>query len=143
MIVYRITRAQYADSLDGKGAARSNSNRWNSRGTEILYASESEALARAELSGHVNLSLLPDAVLMKIQIPEDEIEIVSDLPEGWTEVPPLSISKTIGDEFVNEGRHMGIAVPSRYDKTKYNYLLNPAFKFFSEKVKILEVIKLK
>lgn len=143
MIVYRITSAKYARQLNGKGAAQSNSNRWNSKGTEMLYTAESEGLARAELSGHINIALLPDPVLIEIEIPEFDIHEIKPLPQDWSRIPPASSSKRIGDRFILENKYLGVKVPSRYDVLQYNYLLNPHFKEFDEKVKIVDITGLK
>ena len=48
MKVFRLTRKKYAEILNGKGASKSG-NRWNSKGTEIIYTAESRSLAMAEL----------------------------------------------------------------------------------------------
>jgi hypothetical protein len=55
--------------LSGKGAALSG-NRWNSKGTELIYCADSRALAMAEVAVHVSLSILPkDYVMVEIVIP--------------------------------------------------------------------------
>ena len=46
MTIFRITKEQYAKAFNGKGAARYG-NRWNSKGTEVIYCAESRALAFA------------------------------------------------------------------------------------------------
>jgi len=142
MLVYRITLKKYARHLDGSGASKSTINRWNSKGTEIIYTSESESLARAELAGHVNLSLLPNPTLNVIKIDLKNVQIAS-FPVDWDCTPPATSSKMIGDNFVREAKHLAIKVPSRYDITKFNILINPNHPDFKKCIKIVKVSKLK
>ncbi|MCK4561845.1 MAG: RES family NAD+ phosphorylase, partial [Flavobacteriaceae bacterium] len=84
MQVYRLSRKKYASELSGIGASKSG-NRWNSKGTEIIYCASSRALAMAEVSVHLSLITLPnDFVMLEINIPKSiTIEILNekDLPE--------------------------------------------------------------
>jgi len=58
MRIFRLSRKKYASELSGIGASKSG-NRWNSRGTEIIYCANSRALAMAEVSVHISLTTLP------------------------------------------------------------------------------------
>jgi RES domain-containing protein len=42
MIVYRLAKAKYSNDLSGKGAEKTG-GRWNSKGTALLYTSESQS----------------------------------------------------------------------------------------------------
>lgn len=143
MIVYRITKAKYAEKLDGKGAAQSDINRWNSKGTEIIYTAESEALARAELSGHINIMTVSDLVLVEIEIPANGIADPDKLPGLWNSTPPGSTSKAIGDRFVTESNNLVLKVPSRYDEKQSNFLINPNFPGFEKLVKVKAIKKIR
>lgn len=69
MRVFRLMREKYGIELSGKGAALSG-NRWNSKGTELIYCADSRALAMAEVAVHLPLSILPrDYVMFEIDIP--------------------------------------------------------------------------
>jgi len=142
MLLYRISRKKYSQQLDGSGASKSTINRWNSKGTEIIYTSESESLARAELAGHVNLSLLPNPALIVIEIDLKNVQVAS-LPEDWDSTPPANAAKKIGDKFVQDAKYLAIKVPSRYDTTKFNFLINPNHPDFEKSIKIVKVSKLK
>ena len=73
MRVFRLSKRKYSKELNGKGAAKSG-NRWNSKGTEIIYTAESRALAMAEVAVHLTLATLPsDYVLIEIEIPDNII----------------------------------------------------------------------
>ncbi len=128
--------------MNGKGASKSTINRWNSKGTEIIYTSGSESLARAELAGHVSMGLLPDPVLIVIEVASKNIP-APDPPEDWDVTPPGIASKKVGDLFIRKGKDLVVKVPSKYDSTQFNYLINPNHPDFSRDVKVIEMRELK
>lgn len=141
MKVFRLTRKKYAEILSGKGASKSG-NRWNSKGTEIIYTAESRALAMAELVVHLSLATLPkDFVMMEIDIP-DTIKVkelkLSELAENWNQHPPAISTQKIGDKFIDSITNCILKVPSAVVMGDYNYLLNPYHKDF-KKIKIIEI----
>lgn len=71
MRVYRITRAEYAQDLTGKGAAL-RGGRWNRRGIPMLYSANSTALAALELRVNIDIDL-PKLSRVVVEIPEDLI----------------------------------------------------------------------
>ncbi|MBA4300784.1 RES domain-containing protein [Algoriphagus alkaliphilus] len=128
MRVFRLMRKKYGIELSGKGAALSG-NRWNSRGTELIYTSESRALAMAEVAVHLSLSLLPkDYVMVEIEIPTS-ISIASmtigDLPPSWNSFPHMLDTQKIGDDFVAERKNCVLKVPSAVVPGDFNFLINP------------------
>lgn len=128
MLVFRLSRAKYANQLNGKGAAKSG-NRWNSKGTEIIYTAESRALAMAEVAVHLQLTNLPqDFVMLEIEIPENlvvgEID-TSDLDDNWSDNPPHLNSQKLGDLFIQSGATCILRVPSAIVPGDFNYLMNP------------------
>lgn len=138
MKVYRLSRKKYAGELSGKGAALSG-NRWNSKGVEMIYTSESRALAMAEVIVHLSLAVLPkDFVLLEIEIP-DAIAIKKlnpkDLPETWSAFPHHQATQQLGDEFIREGQYAVLQVPSAVVNGDSNFLINPFHPDF-KKIKI-------
>jgi len=128
MKVFRLSRIKYANELSGKGAAISG-NRWNSKGTEIIYTAESRALAMAEVLVHLSLSILPsDYMMLEVEIPDgvgiEEIAI-ADLEKGWNSHPPRTHTQFIGDQFIRENANSILMVPSAVVPGDSNYLLNP------------------
>ena len=142
MKLFRLSKKQYAKAFNGKGAAKSN-NRWNSKGTEIIYTAESRSLAMAEVAVHLTLATLPkNYVMITIHIP-DEIEIkkitLKKLDENWNIYPSHSKTKKIGDRFIDNLEFCVLKVPSAVAQGDFNYLINPYHTDF-KKIKIIEII---
>ncbi|WP_264530709.1 RES family NAD+ phosphorylase [Flavobacterium sp. N502540] len=142
MKVFRIEREKYLSStLAGIGASMSEGFRWNSLNTRMVYTAESRALATLEVSVHLDLSedLPLDRFYVEIEIP-DEITIqevrLEDLPEDWNSKPPILITQTIGDDFIDYNEAAILKVPSCIVPQEFNYLINPAHPD-SKKIKVV------
>ncbi len=139
MRVFRLTRSKYKIELSGKGAAKSG-NRWNSKGTEIIYCADSRALAMAEVAVHLSLATLPnDFVMLEIDIPSDVSKSslsVSKLPVDWNQFPHNIQTQQFGDDFIAKNKTCILKVPSAVVPGDFNYLINPAHKDFL-KIKIV------
>lgn len=136
MNVFRLTRSKYQHDFSGRGAAISGA-RWNSAGTEIIYTSESRALAMAEVAVHVALHELPDDyIMLEISIPDDIVfapEIDPEqLPADWKQFPPSLSTQLIGDRFIDANDHCLLRVPSAIVKGDYNILINPQHPDFAK-----------
>ncbi len=133
MQVFRLSRKKYASELSGIGASKSG-NRWNSKGTEIIYCADSRALAMAEISVHLSLVTLPkDFVMLEINIPKSvNIQVLSKkiLPENWNDFPHIYKTQQIGDNFIYASKIGVLKVPSAVVKGDFNYLINPHHKDF-------------
>jgi RES domain-containing protein len=141
MIVYRLAKGKNRRDLSGKGA-EIYGGRWNSKGTAILYTSQSRALAFAEVSMHIPLGIIPkDYFLVSIQIP-DKASVLKlteeDMPADWRSNPHSHSTQKIGDEFVRLGKFLALRVPSAVVPGEFNYLVNPAHPMMSE-VKVEKV----
>lgn len=141
MRVFRLSREKYSKELSGKGASKSG-NRWNSKGTEIIYTAESRALAMAEVAVHLTLATLPsDYIMMEIDIP-NTIKIKhlnpKDLPNNWRDHPPSNNTQKIGDDFIDTNDYCILKVPSAVVKGDFNLLINPNHKDFKS-IKISSV----
>ncbi len=143
MLVFRLSRKKYATELSGVGASKSG-NRWNSKGTEIIYCADSRALAMAEVSVHLSLATLPkDFMMLEINIPKIvAIEVLNEkkLPENWDIFPHTYKTQKIGDNFVYSKKGCVLKVPSAVVKGDFNYLINPHHKDF-KKIKITNSYK--
>jgi RES domain-containing protein len=134
MRVFRLIRKKYGLELSGKGAALSG-NRWNSKGTELIYCADSRALAMAEVAVHLSLSILPkDYVMVEIDIPS-YISITTlskeDLPANWSSFPHVLDTQHVGDAFVTERKNCVLKVPSAVVPGDFNFLINPHHPHFS------------
>jgi RES domain-containing protein len=135
MIVYRLSKGKYYRDLSGKGA-EIYGGRWNSKGTALLYTSESRALTFAEISMHIPLGIVPkDYFLITIQIPDatDIHELAeADMPADWRSNPHSDSTQKIGDEFATQLKHLVLRVPSAVVLGDFNYLINPSHPMMSE-----------
>ena len=138
MQVFRLSRKKYASELSGIGASKFG-NRWNSKGTEIIYCADSRALAMAEVSVHLSLVTLPkDFVMLEINIPKSitiNILKAEDLPENWNDFPHSNGTQKTGDDFIRSNEFCILKVPSAVVKGDFNYLINPHHNEF-KKIKI-------
>ncbi len=143
MRVFRLCKQKYAEVLNGKGAAKSG-NRWNTKGTEIIYTAESRALAMAEVAVHLTIASLPkNYVMMEIEVPEN-IAIksisVTELNSNWTNHPPNVTTQKIGDNFIDSSAYCLLKVPSAVVQGDFNYLINPHHEDFKQ-IKVFEITR--
>ena len=138
MIVYRLSKGQYANDLSGKGAELVG-GRWNSRGNAMLYTSQSIALCVTEIAVHVPLGILPkDYQLIHIEIPDEDLLEMKRLPKDWQSFPHSNSTQMIGDKFLKEHKHLVFKVPSAAVQGEFNYLVNPKHKNFNH-IKIVKI----
>jgi len=128
MEVYRIAKSSLSTDLTGLGA-RLYGGRWNRKGTEIIYTSESRALASLEFLVHVPLSLVPpDLMIISINIPSGlSIEHVSltDLPADWRSSPAPAALAEFGSTWAKSNKSFLLRVPSAIIDKEFNILINP------------------
>ena len=140
MIVFRLSKSRYAKDLSGAGSEKSG-GRWNSKGTPLLYTSESRALCTTEIAVHIPLGIVPnDYKLISIETPENSIHSLEldDLPVNWNTLPHIDATQQIGDKFVNEGEFLILKVPSVVVNGDFNFLINPRHEDF-KRLKIINI----
>lgn len=119
--------------FSGAGA-RDHGGRWNSPGTEVIYASASfscamlEQLARAGIGhlpkGQVWIEINAPAILIEVVEPEDNL--------GWDREDRLA-SQAYGDQWIREQRTAVLVVPSvAANGLEKNVIINPAHKDFGK-----------
>jgi len=125
-----VLREPYARTpFDGEGAYRYG-GRWSSPGVRLSYASEHQSLALLEYFVHLDKDDPPDDLVLAIADIPDELTlervVVSDLPANWRDpaVPP-ELAR-FGGDFVVQGKHCLLLVPSVLAPNENNVLLNPA-----------------
>ena len=125
---WRIVKsARVPSAFDGEGA-RLHGGRWNSPGTAVVYAAQSESLAALELLVHLQAShLLMSYSSIRVDFDDALVEVVNadKLPPEWRGHPPPSSLRSLGDRWVAEGRSVVLQVPSAVVSTELNYVLNP------------------
>ena len=140
MRVYRLSRSVHARDLTGRGAELSG-GRWNSKGTPMVYASDSIALSTAEIAVRTTLGNIPeDFVLVVYEIPENSVLKLedNDLPSDWKFYPLLPSTQRIGDSFIAKNRFLILKVPSAVVPAESNFLINP----YHKEIKKVELVRI-
>lgn len=128
MRAWRITSRKYAHAaFTGEGAARSP-GRWNSSGVPVVYVAGSMSTGILEILVHVNdRAYLAAFIAFEIEVPDQHIETLQDLPLDWRQLPepyPMSTQK-LGSEWALSLRSLALKVPSAVVPSEFNLLLNP------------------
>ena len=127
--LWRITKQKHAsNAFSGEGPRRFGA-RWNHRGTAVVYASDSLALAALELFVHLGRQGLQIRfVYFRIHVPAD-VSISSmdpkSLPADWRKKPPPTSTMDIGTHWADSNESAVLGVPSAIVPVGMNYLLNP------------------
>jgi RES domain-containing protein len=137
MLVYRLTKAKYAEDLSGMGAALAG-GRWNKKGRAVLYCSESPALSLLEIVVNIPPMFKPDLKLLTLEIPESSIFILEkeNLPDNWFHYPAPRILADIAETQYRNPEILALKVPSAVIHQNFNVLINPRSLHFSQ-IKII------
>lgn len=143
---WRIVKTRFAaDAFSGEGA-RLYGGRWNSPGIAMVYTAGSVSLATLELLVHLdNTSLLPSFPICPVDFDDSLVELLdlATLPPDWSQSPPPSSLKTIGDDWISRASSIVLRVPSAVIENENNYLVNPAHPDFRKLVMgTMEALKL-
>lgn len=141
MIVFRLTKTQYARDLSGKGAEQSG-GRWNHKGVPLIYTCESRALCVTEVAVHIPLNIVPkDYSLVEIEI-SDKVKVYELSPKKlqakWRAFPYRPYTKELLHDLLIAKKFLVIKVPSAVVQDSWNYLINPLHKDI-KMIKILAV----
>jgi RES domain-containing protein len=145
MKLYRIVQDKTRTSdLSGTGSFRFG-GRWNSKGTYMLYTSETSSLAYLESLVHFDKILIPPQLYI-VQLEVDDASPIYTLPgieykANWRKLSLLK-NQQRGDRWMNEKKYIGIKVKSAINSLEYNYLLNPLFPGFYDLVKVVSVTEI-
>jgi RES domain-containing protein len=126
---YHVLKKKWSgNAFDGEGA-RLFGGRWNSRGTSLVYLSESLPLAILEILVHLDDwdCLLKEYVYFEVEIPDEEVMVAPHrrLPRGWDAEPVAPVSQLYGDAWAAKRKSLALRVPSIVVRPEYNLLLNP------------------
>lgn len=120
-----------AEDMQGIGA-KMTGGRWNRKGTALVYAASTRALACLETVVHLAAGGLPlNRYLVQIDIPDDvwrmrQINTEKSVPVGWDALPAGKVSLDLGDAWVRGGASCILQVPSAIVPEESNLLINPA-----------------
>ncbi|SHN07793.1 RES family NAD+ phosphorylase [Mucilaginibacter sp. OK098] len=143
MIVYRIAKTlERAEDLSGFGSFKFG-GRWNSKGTYMLYTSENSSLAYLESLVHFNEADIPSNLyITSIEIKNSD-KLIYQLPDSkysakW-QLPENFENKLLGDKLMFNKQFLAIKVRSAINSSDYNFLLNPLFPGYHDKIIITSV----
>ncbi len=137
MLLYRITKAAYADKLVASGIE----NRWNSNGRFVIYAASSAALACLENVVHTSGMLLytQQYRLVIIEMPDQTERTIIEadlLPGNWKDLAQQSFTRKKGNEWYDARSSLLLQIPSAVIPSENNFVINTAHEDFM-RVKIL------
>jgi RES domain-containing protein len=145
MKLYRIVQDKSRTTdLSGTGSFRFG-GRWNSKGTYMLYTSETSSLAYLETLVHFDKILVPPQLYI-VQLEVDDAPPIYTLQDSeyranWRKLSLLE-NQQQGDRWMNEQKYIGIKVRSAINSIEYNYLLNPRFPRYYDFVKVALVTEI-
>lgn len=128
MWAYRLIKVKYdSNPLDPSGA-KNYGGRWNSKGTPVIYASDSISLSALELLAHLHQpEILNNYTLVSIHLPDEQVTSLDNnsLPNNWRDDPSPLSTALIGDEWIHRKISLGLLVPSTIVPQQNNVLINP------------------
>ncbi len=127
MIVYRLVHPRHSlTAFSGEGAFLAG-GRWNSPGVRVVYASSTVALTVLEaLAYRKARKPLTPRHLYRVVLDESQVTWLrpEELPEDWMAYPHPESTQAIGDDWVNRGETLALAVPSVLAPQESNLVLN-------------------
>ena len=140
MLVYRITRAKYADGLQASG----RENRWNRAKQYVIYASQSKALATLEMvanRGAIMEGALYRLLTIEISRPGDILTEVrtQELGNRWQNMENRPTTQEIGSRWYIEKSSVALKVPSVLVNGEYNFVINMDHPDFDKRVALKSV----
>ena len=135
MLLYRITKAKYADKLVASGFR----NRWNEDGQYVIYSSASRALACLENLVHRSHSGNDQLFRTMIIFIPDELSVHTvqekELPKNWHQ-GFCEACLNLGKAWYTENKYPILKTPSSIIPHEWNYILNTRHPDFN-KIKLV------
>ena len=134
MIVYRVTKAAYAETAFKGSRGR---GRWHRTGTPMVYAADAPATALLETLVHADRATLIDIPYVVFEIDFDPADLLlrlppNLLPSDWQAWPWPASTQEIGTYWFESQASVVLEVPCAVVPHHRNYLLNVQHPRFSE-----------
>ncbi|MDB5962733.1 MAG: hypothetical protein JWP59_4027 [Massilia sp.] len=128
MRLWRIAQQKYALDKLCTGTALYG-GRWNPPGMPALYCGASIAVCALEKFVHVGSGVLPDQMLVAVDLPDDCSVYMPDvdmLPRGWDALPTSLAAQVFGGSWLGAASQLAMKVPSAIVHEEFNMVINPA-----------------
>lgn len=102
-------------------------NRWNPKGTPMLYASMSLALCCLEILVHTTTEIMPPSLVWSWA----ELDDIKPLEFPW-DPHNETLTRQAGHNWINNKSELATLVPSSIIPVEYNVLLNPTHQRYYE-----------
>ena len=127
--LWRLVKAQRAESAFGGEGAYRFGGRWNSRGHRAVYASSTLSLALLEILVHLDSAAhVPELVALSIQVPLADIQRFKPSaarPDTMTFPWNLRETREWGDRWLKRASSPIMQMPSSIVPMENNFLINP------------------
>ena len=125
--LWRLVRPDFAPGLDGRGAERYG-GRWNSPGLPAVYCASHLSLAVLEYFVHLPPELrrrdsLPRMTAVELRLDGGSVEAVGE--DDLDRLDDLAWCRARGDDWLERGEALALAVPSVVVPQERNVILNP------------------
>jgi len=130
---WRIVKEKHVRTAFSGEGARVFGGRWNSAGVSVVYCSEHLSLAALEILVHTGPVTLRDKYrAYQVKIDAALVTTITEkkLPKGWDAQPPSTVSKQLGDDWVQAAKSPVLALPSVLVRIERTLLLNPKHRDF-------------
>jgi len=129
MLVWRLSRPEWATRLDGKGNVQRGA-RWNSPGRGVVYTSVNLSLSVLEALAQLAPPMrqrLPTMIAVKLELPDDLLHerVDRELLSGLPRQEIATRCRQLGDTWLSAGQALALEVPSVIVPQESNVLINP------------------
>jgi len=129
MILWRIEKAEYAETASQGIGAFTVGGRWTSLHHHAVYTSQNISLAMLEVLVHAPTPPQRKAprVLFRIDLDEKHLTEISlrAVPRPFIPSSPFEETQPLGDAWLASAKSIGLLVPSAIVNFEFNVVLNP------------------
>ena len=126
MKAWRLVQQRHAANAFNGAGARLYGGRWNHRGTSLVYAAESLALAALEMLVHLQRSVLMQRYCcIALEFDPALCQTLESPPANWRLTTGLQATRDLGSAWFRQQESAVLRVPSAIVPQENNYLFNP------------------